>query len=354
MLLLTLWFVFAALAVGKTEEQSFALQQCHRTSLLQGPPPRNESSYKRVVIIGDVHGDYDRLLDILDRANITMKEERSSNRCRFVAARVLLVQMGDVVDRGPRSLESWQCLGELQATAHARGSHVVRMLGNHELMWLEGETVYKNPVTDTPAVVDQLSKLIRADVLASRVQAALSYVSFKGVELFFSHAGLRPQMLNMLMARIRAAEGLDASAVRPPHIAEFLNNKLVADIRACASSTARCRLQDAIYSAGKERGGIGIGGPFWTDWSILEQVAQEDPQPFAWTQIVGHTPVVSKIRFAKGLSAICVDVGIYLGGAGWLEHHTSGHFVSTVNSPKGTSRWMRQDITNEMCSKLSV
>ena len=348
-MLLLIWLF--ALALGKEREPgSFALQHCHRTSLLQGPPPRNVSGYERVVVVGDVHGDYERLLEILDRVNITMT--MGEERCRFIASRVLLVQMGDVVDRGPRSLESWQCLGKLQATAHARGSSVVRMLGNHELMWLEGETVYRNPVTDTPAVVDQLTKLVRADVLAGRVQAALSHVSFKGVELFFSHAGLRPQMLNMLMSRIRAAEGLDASAVRPLHIAEFLNNKLVADIQACASSTVRCRLQDAIYSAGKERGGIGVGGPFWTDWSILEQMAQVGNPPFAWTQVVGHTPIVSKIRFAKGLSAICVDVGIYLGGAGWLEHHESGHFVSTVYSPKGSSRLRRQDITNEMCSKI--
>ena len=54
--------------------------------------------------------------------------------------------MGDIVDRGEHALEAWDCLSNLQATSPA-GSEVVRLVGNHELMWLYGD----HKVGDEPA-----------------------------------------------------------------------------------------------------------------------------------------------------------------------------------------------------------
>lgn len=82
----------------------------------------------RVIAIGDIHGSFDGLLTDLFAANITT----APTACEWKAQEVptLLVQMGDMVDRGPGALESLECLRHLQATASDFNSKVVRLLGS--------------------------------------------------------------------------------------------------------------------------------------------------------------------------------------------------------------------------------
>jgi len=53
----------------------------------------------------------------------------------------VLVQLGDLVDRGVESLECLRCLESLQRTAPV-GSKVVRLIGNHDIWWMEGNFDY--------------------------------------------------------------------------------------------------------------------------------------------------------------------------------------------------------------------
>ena len=53
----------------------------------------------------------------------------------------VLVQLGDLVDRGVESLECLRCLESLQKTVPA-GSKVVRLIGNHDIWWMEGNFDY--------------------------------------------------------------------------------------------------------------------------------------------------------------------------------------------------------------------
>ena len=60
-------------------------------------------------------------------ANITMSELHCEWRNQN---NTLLVQMGDIVDRGDSSLEALLCLRHLQSTAAAYGSKVIRLVGS--------------------------------------------------------------------------------------------------------------------------------------------------------------------------------------------------------------------------------
>lgn len=82
----------------------------------------------RIIAIGDIHGSYDGLLQDLFAANITTSTEGCDWKRQDVPT--LLVQMGDMVDRGPGALESLECLRHLQATAADFNSKVVRLLGS--------------------------------------------------------------------------------------------------------------------------------------------------------------------------------------------------------------------------------
>ncbi len=75
-------------------------------------------------IIGDIHGEYDALLAILDRLD---------QRAPSGAARPHLVFVGDLIDRGPDSIAVCKLVSSLVAQGRA-----TCILGNHELNALRG------------------------------------------------------------------------------------------------------------------------------------------------------------------------------------------------------------------------
>ena len=82
---------------------------------------------QRTVVIGDVHGTAFGLFELLYEANITSSIEHCEWKNQ-PAEGTLLVQVGDIVDRGHQAFQAWVCLEHLQSTAPA-GSSVVRLIG---------------------------------------------------------------------------------------------------------------------------------------------------------------------------------------------------------------------------------
>jgi hypothetical protein len=93
----------------------------------------------RIVAVGDVHGAYDRFVEILRAANLI------DDRQRWSGGRAHLVQLGDVVDRGPDSLKALDLLDGLQREAQRAGGAVHPLLGNHEVMRMLGDLRYTTP-----------------------------------------------------------------------------------------------------------------------------------------------------------------------------------------------------------------
>jgi hypothetical protein len=100
---------------------------------------------RRIVAVGDVHGSLKGLLEVLYNANITMApdkcEWRDQTLVHYMPASLssdsysppvgtVLVQMGDLVDRGPQALEAYECMQHLQRTAPDFDSKVVRLIGS--------------------------------------------------------------------------------------------------------------------------------------------------------------------------------------------------------------------------------
>jgi len=82
----------------------------------------------RVVAVGDVHGSYDGLVSILQRAELIDGDNH------WVGGNTTLVQTGDLFDRGLQIREVLDLLMSLQEEAAAAGGKVVVLLGNHEGM----------------------------------------------------------------------------------------------------------------------------------------------------------------------------------------------------------------------------
>ena len=93
----------------------------------------------RVVAVGDVHGDLDALVSILQKAGIIDDQRRWSG------GNATLVQTGDILDRGAQDRQVMDLLMELEQEAPKGGGRVVVLLGNHEMMNIMGDLSYVAP-----------------------------------------------------------------------------------------------------------------------------------------------------------------------------------------------------------------
>ncbi len=99
-------------------------------------PRCGSAAQERLVAIGDIHGDFDAFVAILQQAGLIGAEQR------WTGGTATLVQTGDFVDRGPRSRMVMDLLMSLEKEASKAGGRVVVLLGNHELMNLIGDLRY--------------------------------------------------------------------------------------------------------------------------------------------------------------------------------------------------------------------
>lgn len=91
---------------------------------------------ERIVAVADAHGAYDRLVAILRAAGLV------DDRQRWSGGRAILVQTGDVTDRGADSRRILDLLRRLEGEASRAGGRVHALLGNHEAMRMIGDLRY--------------------------------------------------------------------------------------------------------------------------------------------------------------------------------------------------------------------
>lgn len=93
-----------------------------------------------VVAVGDVHNDFEDFVAILGRAGIIDKQNH------WAGGRSTFVQVGDLLDRGPKPRDVMDLMMALEKEAAEAGGRVVSLLGNHEMMNIMGDLRYVMPV----------------------------------------------------------------------------------------------------------------------------------------------------------------------------------------------------------------
>jgi len=113
---------------------------------------------ERVVAVGDLHGDYANFVAILEGTKIVDGE------LHWAAGRTHLVQIGDVLDRGPEARRIFDLLISLEREAEAAGGHVHCLTGNHEEINMSGIAFdYPDYVT-----VEQFKSFLPDDYIRQR------------------------------------------------------------------------------------------------------------------------------------------------------------------------------------------
>ncbi len=85
---------------------------------------------KRVVAVGDLHGDYDHFIAILKDPKIGIIDDD----LHWIAGKTHLVQIGDVMDRYDYAKKIFELIRRLEKEAEAAGGKFHMLIGNHEEM----------------------------------------------------------------------------------------------------------------------------------------------------------------------------------------------------------------------------
>ena len=105
------------------------------------PAGRTAGTAQVVIAIGDVHGDFDDFCLILKRVGLI------DEKLHWAGGHAILVQTGDLLDRGPKERQVLDLMTSLEDEAAKAGGQVVSLLGNHEVMNLIGDLRYVTPDT---------------------------------------------------------------------------------------------------------------------------------------------------------------------------------------------------------------
>jgi hypothetical protein len=115
------------------------------------PPPAAPRPPRRIVAIGDLHGDLQATRAALRLAGAT------DDKDRWIGGELVLVQTGDLLDRGDDEQEIVDLFDRLTDEAGRAGGAVHSLNGNHEVMNVAGDFRYVTPggytdFTDAPGV----------------------------------------------------------------------------------------------------------------------------------------------------------------------------------------------------------
>ncbi len=132
----------------------------------------------RVVAVGDVHGAFSELLTILQQTKLVDAKQRWSGDT------ATLVQIGDLIDRGPRVRETLDLVMELEKQAQKAGGTVIPLLGNHEAMNVMGDVRYVTPEIYRTFVTSRSEEV--------RDEAFKDYLSFLSAHAGHLHSVLVP------------------------------------------------------------------------------------------------------------------------------------------------------------------
>jgi Calcineurin-like phosphoesterase len=142
------------------------------SSMTLSPPSlSSEWTFKnvdRVVAISDVHGAYEAMVRTLKNADLIADD------LTWCGGTSHLVIVGDLLDRGPNSRDAMDLLMRLEGEARAAGGQVHVVVGNHEVMNLNGDLRYVS--------VEEYAAFAEEETEQERQQSFDAYVERAGVD----------------------------------------------------------------------------------------------------------------------------------------------------------------------------
>lgn len=300
----------------------------------------------RIVAVGDIHGDLAAFEEVLVLSGLY---DRSAGE--WCGGSSVLVQVGDVLDRGPQELECLRLLRTLKRQSVLQGGAVISLLGNHEVMNAAGLT-YMASAASASAFADRSRAFLPGGDLASelaswpvacvvgdtafchgaltlaQVSDGLDVGNAEAADWLLGRSGTLPPPMLFPRSRTSTPSPLWSRQVRPRPCTTPLLHR-------CAAAPLRC---STAVPPPRRRAAAGLesscdGGP-QRPWPSLARRQLSDPSDAEPTGtacaelreclrmlgakrlVVGHT-VQSAINCACGGAVYRIDVGLSsaMGGA---------------------------------------
>jgi hypothetical protein len=241
------------------------------------------SGHRRIVAIGDVHGDVEQLVAVLQMSEVVNASGH------WVGGITTLVQVGDLLDRGPKDKTVLDFFMMLRDEAQVAGGHVVNLIGNHEVLNLQGAFHYAHPDSHEEfGGKHNRKRSLKAEGKYGDFLRSFSLVHVEGRTLFV-HAGVSPSYAHHGVAGL---------------------NRLAADAMRSDQFDAKV---------------FGVHGPIWTRALIMDAMnlrcsgVEESLRVLDLDRmVVGHTPQRSGV-----IESYCDDklIAIDVGISKWMYGH---------------------------------
>ncbi|EKF37722.1 serine/threonine protein phosphatase, putative [Trypanosoma cruzi marinkellei] len=154
---------------------------------------------RRIVAVGDLHGDLNQTLSVLHLVGLV------NRRQHWIGKDTYLVQLGDILDVGPDDIMIVRLLMRLEKEAQAEGGDVIQILGNHEIRNLLGDFRAVDPVS----LAQSGGKAGRRVLLSNRTPLGMYLRTRRAIfhhkDFLFMHGGLSTATGNMITG-IKAVE----------------------------------------------------------------------------------------------------------------------------------------------------
>lgn len=258
----------------------------------------------RIVSVPDLHGDYNVTVQILAAAGLIDLKTK-----KWIGGKAVLVQLGDIADEGDDAIDIYRLFFKLSNQAAKAGGQVVNLLGNHEVMNMQGDWRYvtKADIRSFGNAAARKKAWSATGWLGRKIRK-FKTVAKVGRQLFV-HAGVRPHILS---------NGRSLDDV----------NWLVE--RVLSKNTT------AVRTKGFSAELLGLSGPFWTRFyarrprgmcqdlkQVLEQVGVD-------RMIVGHSLTQNHlVKTACQGHLILTDTGIQKNGRpSFVEFDKAGNALA--------------------------
>ena len=236
----------------------------------------------RIVAVGDVHGDFDQFVKTLRAAQVINEKND------WKAGKTHLVQIGDVLDRGPDSRKAMDLLMKLEQQASKTGGAVHALIGNHEAMVLLGDWRYVSSpeveafggaeaYREAMSTTGKYGKWIRSHNAVIKIN-----------DLVFVHAGIMWAFARQSLAEINEAVRKDLEKGNEHEIAMDLSGPL----------------WDRTLAV--------VGDEPW----VVKQFEETLKRYGVHRMVVGHTVSTKGIFTRAGGRLIGIDVGMFRGFGG--------------------------------------
>ena len=298
---------------------------------------------QRIVAVGDLHGDYSAWIDIARDARLV----DATNK--WIGGQTVLVQTGDIVDRGADSLKIIRHLMQLDGEAKRAGGRVIVLMGNHEAMQVIGDYRYVT-AGEYAAFADHQSKARRDAAFTANAKVIVDYYRVKDPSL--SPKAIRAMWIaDTPLGKVEhntawaPAGELGRWVATLPAVAKvgdtlFVHGGISAKYALVPLDEINRRARAAIVADDSSDDAIinDQMGPLWYRGLLLRggddgipaagrptidnELASALAGQGAKRMVIGHTPRLAGVGILHNGTLVQIDTGIsryYHGALGWLE-----------------------------------